>query len=160
VNSATPSEDRGAKPPRTTISNTELARFLAQLANLYASREFGNQALAAALRELASFVRHKDPLKGRGSRLRRTETPTLSSDEINGLRTLSQESVKSFLADENRTKEDLLALASLRFSMPVSQLRRMKTADVRQAITAAVLHESSIAILSEEADRDGSNRSS
>jgi hypothetical protein len=76
------------------------------------------------------------------------------------LRELDRQSVERFIADETKSKSELLDLAAARFSIPRSQLKRMKIAEMRQVIDSALLHESSIEILSEEAKRDGSARSS
>lgn len=84
----------------------------------------------------------------------------MASEKIQELRSLDGAAIKAYLADENRTKADLLALASARFSMPTSQLQRQRTDDVRAAIMSALLHESSIEILSDEAGKDGANRTS
>jgi len=73
---------------------------------------------------------------------------------------MDSSAVKAYLADENKTKAELLALASERFSMPTSQLQRQRTEEVRAAIMSALLHESSIEILSDEAGKDGANRTS
>lgn len=145
---------------RRKLSRPELARFLSRLAGLYSSDEYGNLALAEALRVLAEEVRES----GRGERKEakanvKTREP-LTAARLNEFRSLSSESVAQFISDEQRTKDELLALASSRFSMPVSQLRRMKLSEVRNAVKSALLHEHSIEILSEEAGRDGSNRKS
>jgi hypothetical protein len=144
----------------SAISKSALADFLVQLATLYASPEFGNPAVATALRELANSVRRNVPYGARDSRSsseRPTTQPTL---EFELLRGLDRQAVERFIADETKSKNELLDLAVARFSIPRSQLKRMKVADVRQVINSALLHESSIEILSEEAKRDGLARSS
>ena len=154
------SRDRSATDAPRGISKLELAKFLAQLADLYASPEYGNSALAEALRELAATVKRTDPTEARGNKPKGKGYPQLSLDQLNELKALDHESIRIFLTDEKKTKAELLGLASARFSMPISQLKRMSTAEVRQAIDAARLHESSIEILSEESTRDGANRKS
>jgi len=154
--SITSQELTATEAPRR-ISQQELVKFLEQLADLYKSPEYGNPPLAEALRELAATVKCKEPVEARKIKPKGKE---LSPDQVRELKTLNQESIRAFLVDENKTKSELLALASMRFSMPVSQLKRMKVAEVRDAINSAFLHECSIEILSEEAGRDGSNRKS
>ncbi|WP_459707156.1 hypothetical protein [Paraburkholderia sp. 2C] len=68
--------------------------------------------------------------------------------------------IRDFVSDASKTKEELLQLASSRFSMPVSQLRRSQVAEVKQAILSALLHENSMDILSQEAEREGKARTS
>ncbi len=152
--------DQSSRPRSSAISKPALADFLVQLAALYASREFGNPALATALRELASSVRRSIPYDTRDSRLSSERPTTQPAPDFELLRGLDRQAVERFIADEAKSKNELLDLAVARFSIPRSQLKRMKVADVRQAINSALLHESSIEILSEEAKRDGSARSS
>jgi hypothetical protein len=151
------SQDQTTTEAPRLISQQELFKFLVQLADLYASPEYGNLPLAVALRELATTVKRKDSSKTRKVKPKSKELSLYQGRE---LKTLDHESIRAFLVDESKTKSELLDLASLRFSMPVSQLKRMKIAEVRQAINGALLHESSIEILSEEAGRDGANRKS
>lgn len=142
------------------ISATELAEFLAALAVLHSSAVYGNNRLASALKELAQAVRRSDPAYIRPTKPRDERTNDIESKQYEQLRSLSSSDVKAFLLDDTKSKTDLLALAFSRFSMPTSQLKRMRTEDVRAAINSALLHESSIEILSTEAGRDGANRTS
>lgn len=155
-----PLQDRSVADTPRGISKLELAKFLVQLADLYASPAYGNRTLSKALRELAATVKQTGQTETKGNKLKEKRLPELSLDRANELEGLDHESIRIFLADESKTKAELLRLASARFSMPISQLKRMKTIEVRQAINAALLHESSIEILSEESNRDGANRNS
>ncbi len=141
---------------KTAISPLDLAKFLDQLTDIYASPSYGNPLLCDALRELALEQRANIKRLKIGSKNKMLRK--LSSECLDKLRTLSPESIRTFLADKSKTKADLFELASARFSIPTSQLKRMKIEEVRQAINAALLHESSLEILSEEAGREGANR--
>lgn len=155
-----PTSDQPPHDSQSSISNSALADFLGRLAALHASPMFGNPALATALRELAESVRRRSPSDIGDNRLSdegRSKQPTA---DLELLRALDHESIRRFISDETKSKAELIDLASARFSIPMSQLKRMKVADVRQTINSALLHESSIDILSEEATRDGKNRSS
>lgn len=152
--------DQPSRSRSSAISKSALADFLIQLAALYALPECGNPALARALRELAGSVRRGVPYDIRDNRLPRERPTTQLAPNFDLLRGLDRQSVERFIADEAKSKSELIDLAAARFSIPRSQLKRMKVADVRQAINSALLHESSIEILSEEAKRDGSARSS
>lgn len=149
------------QPSRSsTISKSALADFLTRWAALYESRVFGNPPLSAALNELADCVRRGVPYGKRQSDLFSGHSTTQPAVDFKFLRELDSQAVERFITDETKTKDELIDLAAARFSIPRSQLKRMKIADVRQAINSALLHESSIEILSEEAKRIGSSRSS
>lgn len=110
----------------------------------------------AALRTLAADaldadLQHKKHIRRRSPRAAR---------DASELASLTLQEVEDAIKDDASSKEDLLDLASARFSMSRSQLRRLRAPDVRAAIHTAVLHESSIQILSEQASREGSTRSS
>lgn len=150
--------DRSYFHSKPGISATGLADFLIRLADLNSSEEYGNRDLSIALFQLANAVGRGEidlPVLSRNQTRKRSE---LSEEKINDLKKLNQEAVELFLSDKSKTKSDLLELASARFSMPTSQLQRRKVDEVRAAITSAMLHESSIEILSSEADRDGAAR--
>lgn len=155
-----PISDQLTHDSQSSISSSALADFLVQLATLYASPVFGNPALATALQELAETVRRRSPSDTRDNRLSDEGRPKQSTADLELLRGLDHESIRRFISDETKSKAELIDLAAARFSIPMSQLKRMKVADVRQTINSALLHESSIDILSEEAKRNGKNRSS
>jgi hypothetical protein len=149
------------QPSRSSpISKSALANYLIKLAALYESREVGNPPLSVALNELADCVRCGVPYGEHKSHLFSEQPPTQPAADFELLRGLDRQAVERFITDETKSKNELLDLAAARFSIPRSQLKRMKVADVRQAINSALHHESSIEILSEEAKRDGSSRSS
>ena len=151
---------RPRKPSSAGISSSELSDFLSQLALMYSSEVYGNLDLAHSLKELARAVRREDPRYVTVGRKREERTTELSLEKVEELRSMDSAAVKAYLTDENKTKAELLSLASARFSMPTSQLQRQRTEEVRAAIMSALLHESSIEILSDEAGKDGANRTS
>lgn len=149
------------QPSRSsTVSKSALADFLTRWAALYESRVFGNPPLSVALNELADCVRRGIPYGERQSDLFSEQPTTQPTADFEFLRELDRQAVERFIADETKTKDELIDLAAARFSISRSQLKRMKIADVRQTINSALLHESSLEILSEEAKRIGSSRSS
>jgi hypothetical protein len=152
--------DRSSRIRNSAITNSALADFLVKLAALYAPPDTGNPDLSTALRKLAGCVRRGVPFETGDRRLPFDQTNPTSADELEFLRNLDLTSVKNFISDETKSKHQLIDLAAARFSIPRSRLRRMNVADVRQVINSALLHESTIEILSEEAKRDGSTRSS
>src|SRR4051812_35752195 len=127
-----PPPNEPARHPTSSISSSTLADFLMGLATLLSAAELGNQALASALGELAICVRRgcvpgkrKSPL-AIGSPARK---PTADIATLSGL---DRESVERFISDATKSKAELLDLAAARFSIPRSQLKRMKTTDVRK----------------------------
>lgn len=149
---------RSQKPSSFGVSSSELSEFLSQLALLYSSEVYGNPNLAHSLTELARAVRREDPRYASTGRKREERSAEFSVEKIEELRALDSAAIKAYLADEKKTKAELLALASARFSMPTSQLQRQRTEEVRAAVMSALLHESSIEILSDEAGKDGATR--
>lgn len=149
------------------ISDRALATFLDELAEIYRSKETGNAPLANSLHLLAKAVRRRTFQLGEtsGSSQKATgpkgeKSPKPKSPGADALAMLSPTDVQAFLRDESKTKNELLDLASARFSIPISQLKRLKAEEVRSTIEAALHHEHSIDILSTESRRDGSARSS
>ena len=142
------------------ISTSELVKFLRQLAAIYKSPLTGNIPLSNALGDLAIWV------SARPSSLKTSKSSTKKKAqektklERSQLEQLDPDGINEFLKDANKSKEDLLDLASARFSIPTSQLKRQNINRVRDTIKSALLHEASIGIISQEAKRDGQNRSS
>jgi hypothetical protein len=138
------------------ITKAELALFIRRLGTIYDNARFGNKELANALYELADSLaehaHHPQELPFPESSQKLPDTPEL--------KTLSGEAVARFVVDETKTKRELIELAVTRFSIPRSGLMRMKTADVREAIQTALLHENSISIIAQEARRSGADRKS
>ncbi|CAE6767958.1 hypothetical protein R69619_03704 [Paraburkholderia nemoris] len=161
------------------LSSAALADYLAHLANSHDLAETGNPLLADALRALAKAVRRKSVRISTGEsptsvapRLERRRpaghdrkkpkppAEIRAAVDAKTLTQLTEGEIREFIGDESKTKDDLLRLASARFSMPLSQLRRSKSAEIRQTILSALLHESSMEIISKEAEREGKARSS
>lgn len=158
------------------LSNAALANYLVSLADVNDLPDTGNPILASALRSLARAVRQKsirieDPASTIAPKETTRRSPQLTKQikkprPLNNrsgsenLSKLAANQIRDFINDESKTKEDLLQLASSRFSMPLSQLRRSTVAEVKQAILSALLHENSMDILSQEAEREGKARSS
>ena len=141
-----------------SLSDSEVARFLRNLAAVYKDKRSGNRALAEALIRIAERLGEAAPAlaaskgEAQGSLL---VEPTL--DE---LQRLDSEAVNRFISDDNKTKLDLIELAAARFSIPRAKLLRLKLADVRDAIRAALQHEDSLKIITQEAERNGASRRS
>jgi len=90
--------------------------------------------------------------------MRRAIQDRISKPEL--LRNMDAKAVEEFIADDLRTKAELIELGTMRFSIPRSNLMRMRISDVRAAISAALLHEKSIQVIGDEAIRSGTDRKS
>jgi hypothetical protein len=141
------------------VSRAELAQFLSSLAEVYKHPRTGNPRLSVALLELADQI---SPPRRHASALAapKIHQLTLGQDSTTWLRGLELDSVKRFIADEAKSKNDLIELASERFSIPRSKLMRLPVQGVREEILSALRHEESIQIISQEAERSGNNRNS
>ena len=144
---------------REKVSPAVLSQFLLKTAESLVAAGAGNGALADALRDLAKSVRRKVAF-GEVTKAPPVERTSKASFSDEQLRSLGAAAVEEFIANDERTKDELLDLASARFSMPRSQLKRMKVVEVREALNSALHHESSIMILSEEARKEGAGRKS
>ncbi|MER9422718.1 hypothetical protein NKI88_09700 [Mesorhizobium sp. M0317] len=140
------------------LSDQDVVRFLRQMVTLYKDRRSGNPALAEALRKLA------DRLEKEAAAQRVDSSPAQSSlwvtPSTEELRAYDDDAISTYINDEARTKLDLVELAFARFSIPRSKLQRMPAAEIRDAISAALKHEQSLKIISEEAERYGASRRS
>jgi hypothetical protein len=145
----------GEKP-----SSKDVARFLRGVADLYRDPTWGNPALSQSLYELARNLLRKP------SNLKRDKNRTGSSKLDSSSKTrrpfesLDASEISHFLDDAGHSKRQLVELAFGRFGIPRSRLLRLKTTEVRERIRAALLHEDSLHIISEEARRGGAKRSS
>ena len=139
------------------VGDRELAKFLSGMASALIAGGPEHGALAMALRKLASELKDRE-YESRPAAIKAGQGAlTLSSENVSGL---DRDAVERLLGQRKISKERLLDLAAQRFSMPQSQLRRLRTDDVKSAIRSALLHESSIEIIGEEASKSGQSRSS
>lgn len=85
------------------------------------------------------------------------QSPSL---DLSRLKALELEEVKKILSDPDMKKSDLMELGAERFAISRSRMMRLNTEQVLDAIRSAVRHEESLSIISREAQRGGSERSS
>jgi hypothetical protein len=142
----------------TLISNCELADFLIKSADFYNSGLCANRKLSNSLKKLAVMVRDGNfPQKNYSESKPENKSSIIGEEE---LRSLTLDEVQNIINDKSKKKEELIRVANLRFSMPISQLKKIKIDEVVEKINSSILHERSIAIISEAADRDGESRTS
>lgn len=133
-----------SKTESSPLSRSELAEYLFRLAEFHSQPRYGNLPLATALRNLS-----RDLVKDRG-RMREGKVEILRS-----FTNISVDEVRSILANEMVNKDELIKLAGDRFSIPHSQLRRLRRSEIILAISDALAHEESLDIISSEARRSG-----
>ena len=148
----------------------EVLQYMTALANLHANARTGNSLLKEALRdftnalgpyagcrasELAHVLRDMRVRKHMG---RATKTAKISLPSE--LEELSHERVEEILCEERYTKLQLIELGAHRFGISRSRLARINRSDVLATIRAAIDHERSLGVISQEARRDGAKRTS
>ena len=146
-----------APAEKVEVGDRELARFLNGIASALIAGGPEHGALASALKKLVAELKNREienrsltPKAGQGA-LR------FSIENVSGL---NRDAVEKLLGQRAISKEQLLDVAAYRFSMPRSQLRRLRTDEVKSAIRSALMHESSLEIIGEEASKSGRSRSS
>lgn len=142
------------------ISKSDLANFLKRLAALYKSPTTGNPALSVALEELATMVSSQRPSITKAANDSGQKLQSKLPLDITEIKAFDSKAIYEFIKDEKKTKNELIELAAVRFSIPRSQLKRSKTSEVRETIKSACLHEDSIRIIAEDARSEGLQRSS
>jgi hypothetical protein len=155
-----------AKRRDSRMSTLEIARFLKRLSAFYRDPRTGNARLADALGELASALStHSDlPLREALSSANFSAYVTPPQREMfsesGPLRDLSLERVEEILSGDEWSKMDLIRLGTERFAISRSRLERLSKAEVADAIRSALRNEESLKIISQQAERGGTNRSS
>jgi hypothetical protein len=170
VKSQSPKRHAKISPRETALSDIDVARFLLSLASLYRDKRSGNPALALALTKLAQRLNREAKHTSEKDLQQSFFTDPTRSDykELIGQKSsldspsseMTAESVSRYLGEEGRTKRDLIELASIRFAIPRSKLKRMNLQDIREAIRSALQHENSLEIIGQEAARHGATRRS
>jgi hypothetical protein len=151
-------QPKSTSPRLGKMPRAELAQFLSQLSELYSDPRTGNHRLSVALLELShQLSQPKQAPKRRPT----ASIPSLPLDrhvQPVWLRGLDIEGVRRFISDNARSKSQLIELASERFSIPQSRLERQTAQGVREEILSALMHEESIQVISQEAERGGKKR--
>ena len=156
-------------PPTDILYTDDVIRVLKQTATLFRRENTGNQVVHKALSGLVRVLqRYSDrPFQETLLVLQRAdEEPRHSGsrrgDEDNCLdvSSLTSDQIRSRLAKKALTKQELVAVGDQRFGIPKAGLEKQSRDALIETITAALDHEESIKILSEQAKRGGRSRSS
>ncbi|MBA7560530.1 hypothetical protein ES708_02156 [subsurface metagenome] len=148
----------------------DIVRYLLSLAALNRDPRTGNADLSESFRELANALRphsHRSireisDVIGEGvSRTRKPTTPRAAKATLPvDLRALSSQGVDEILKNRNYTKLQLVELGIQRFGISKSRLMQLTKDEVCESIRAALNHERSLGVISQEARRGGDQRSS
>jgi len=147
----------------------DLIRYLSRLVALNRDPRTGNVDLSEGLRELVKALRphsHRaiqelSDILGEGvSRTRKPSPRDAKATLPPDLRALSEQGVNGILEDRSYTKLQLVELGIQRFGISQSRLLRLTKDEVCESIRAALNHERSLGVISQEARRGGDKRSS
>ena len=168
VDASDPKSESGQGDSLSEFSAKDLARFLRELSALLNNCQTGNPALSAALGQLAkviqrhSSVRLSELLPGivyaPDARKPKAKSHSTYLDGLD-LASLELTRVKQLISQKQLTKEDLVRIASTRFGIPGSGLRRRTRSAALDALEMALRNEESLAIITREANRQGHLRS-
>ena len=148
----------------------DLAEFLVDLAKIYDQNKTGNTELSRALRYVALALRpHRhwravdlaEVIKPDGPSLPEMRPYpkhpkfTLPID----LERISQPDLEKILDDDAYTKEQIIEVGVQRYGISRSKLQRLRKDDARESVRAAMDHEKSLDVISDEALKGAKARS-
>lgn len=161
--------DPSFRPKESSLKVKDLVRYLSVLVKLHGNEKTGNLELSEGLRELTKALR---PYASRSvfelvDALRpKRQLPdhiTSSGRKVAlpmNLRSIPSNQVENILADGNYLKIQLVQLGVHRFGIPESKLVRLDRRGVLDSIRAALDHERSLDVISDQARRSGTSRMS
>ena len=143
----------------------DVVRYLSDLARLHSNEKIGNDALSQGLRDVSKALRPygqyhtSDLIDLTGNPARRGPTRGGSSNARHrlpdDLETMSHSDVERVLDDLRYTKVELVELGANRFGISRSKLARLPKVEAANAIRAALAHEKTLDLISQEASRSG-----
>lgn len=146
----------------------DIVRYLSGLARIHSEEKIGNPELSLGLRQLVSVLQPYagSPLSELGVALQqetRKKSAKSASDRLkvvlpSDLESLGQADIERILEDDRYTKQQVAELGDRRFGMSKSSLIRLRKDEALQSIRAALEHERSLDVISEEARRGGKAR--
>jgi hypothetical protein len=129
---------------------------------IHKDAQTGNRALSEALQELSTFLAASNAktvelaLTG----IQQQTEMDLPLEPRPHDQDISLEEIPKLLERDNTTRAELVLLGGKRFGIPESKLKKLSREAVVKTIRAALEHEQSIEILSDEASKGGRNRTS
>ncbi len=144
------------------LTAAELGRYLKRLSSIQKDAQTGNRALSESLQELGAFLiaSKAETVKQALTTTERKSDLELPVDPQQLDQDITISEIISLLERDNATKVDLVRLGENRFGIPESKLKKLSRESLIKTIRAALDHERSIKILSDEASKDGQKRTS
>lgn len=148
----------------------DLVRYLLHLTKQHEDPRTGNPELSEGIQTIANALKpHSNKLlkeltgalgdnfmsaacKGKPQKPKIELPPKLSS--------LNADAIEKILNNQNYTKLQIIDLGEQRFGISRSKLMRLNKESVSESVRAALNHENSLEVISQEARRDGEKRSS
>lgn len=142
------------------VTAVDVGRYLRSLGAINKDPHVGNPNLSEALFRLADVLIEAKALPADVAVSRALNQGDLVFGDDPDFENLELDEVKQLLKGEDVSKPLLLILAVERLGMARSRLERMPREDIIRALEAAIQHEESLSIISEEARRGGEKRAS
>ena len=148
----------------------DVSQYLLMLAKMNANPNTGNALLSEALSAITKALKpystcHASELPRILNHVKsdNSYSPSSRKEKISlpkNLETLSLEHAERILKEKRYTKLQLIELGTNRFGVSRSKLAKTIRSDIVAVLGSAIEHERTLKIISKEARRDGSNRSS
>ena len=142
------------------ISAEDVGRFLRQYASAIKDQRTGNPAMAEALLNLSTILIDAKLATVETAAQKFMDQGAFAFDDEIDFGDLSTTAVAEALSDPTLSRAHLVILGAERFGIARSRLEKLPREEVVRLILAAIQHEESLGIISEEARRGGQSRSS
>lgn len=147
------SKSSNSKSRRKHITAADVGRYLKQLAALNRDPLTGNVAMSDALKEIAAILMAAKAAPATKVLEAFTEQSKFDFEEEIDFQTLSLGKVREIINRSDLTKADLATIGTERFGIAKSRMDRVSRDEIIKMIGAAMQHEESLNIISEEAQR-------
>lgn len=153
------------------LSVAHVVKYLSTLAKLHENLGAVSANFSTALKEIADRLRpySQSPLSelpnvfDNNLQIGRKSSRIAKKTSFNlpeNLKSLKLDDIESIINNPNLTKIQLVALGISRLGIAKSKLDRLSRVEIIESINAAINHERSLNIISDQAKRTGENRSS
>ena len=142
----------------------DVSQYLAGLAKLHGTEKTGNMALSGALRQLVDTLRPyaRVPMSELDEIIKQTKRPSSvrpsnppKTPLPNNLESIGRDEIQRMLAEGDYSKLQIAQIGARRFGMSRSKLVRLRKQEAEREILAAIEHEKSLEVISQEARHGG-----
>lgn len=149
-----------AKP--VELSAVDVGRYLKKIASLNRDKKTGNPALCSALTKVADYLIETKAGSIEEALAAPTQKalPQFNQEEEPDPSGWTHAEIHERLSDARTTKKTLVSIGHSRLGIPISRLQKMGRDELLRTLMAAVEHEESIEILSNQAELGGTKRTS